>query len=312
MKPHHHAVAWALIGTSITGHAMDFKPSQGVEARLTGTATLGTMIRVEAADPSAYALPPSTVVPSAAPGGLVGQTGGADLNFAKNRPVSTVLKALIDFDVHGQRLGLFVRGSAWYDFTLGHASAAYGNFPNGYQPDTPLSDNGFSREARFKAVDLLDAYVYGQLDLGSGSRLDARFGRQVLNWGVSPFLAGGINSSLNPQNYAAQLRPGALPQEAKVPVGMLDLRMTIDRQWSAEGFLAFESRQNVLPGCGTFFDASSVVAHGCMLSGAIAAPIAGTPLSTIASLTEHSILSSGYYVHRNADVNARDGGQGGS
>lgn len=311
MKLHPLAAALTTIGASITAHALDFKPADGVEAKLTGTVTLGTTIRMEAADPSVYALIPSSVVPSAAPGGLVGQTGGADLNWDKHRPVSSVLKALVDLDVHGRSLGLFARGSAWHDFTLGHRSVPYGNFANGYAPGAALSDDGFAREARFQGIDLLDTYIYGHTDLASGGSVDARLGRQVLNWGPSQFLTGGINSALNPQNYAAQVRPGALPQEARVPVGMLDLKWALDRQWSLEGFLAFESRQNVLPGCGTFFDASSVVAHGCMLSGAIPAPIPGTPLSTLNSLTERSILASGFYVHRSEDANARNGGQGG-
>lgn len=311
MKPQTHIFALTLIGVAMPCAALDFKPADGVDTVLSGTVSLGTMIRTDAADPSVYALIPSKVVPSAAAGGLVGQTGGVDLNYAKHRPVSTVLKALVDLDVHTQSAGVFVRGSAWYDFTLGHASAPYGNFANGYQTNAALSDHGFSREAQFSGVDVLDAYVWGKLDVAPGSRVEARVGRQVLAWGSSQFLAGGINSALNPQNFAAQLRPGALPQESKVPVGMLDLRMAFNPQWSAEAFLPWEARQSVLPGCGTFFDTSSVVAHGCNLSGAIAAPIAGTPLSTMSSLTEQSILASGYYVHRSNDVTPRKSGQGG-
>lgn len=311
MRPNFRFLTLTLLCASMPALALDFKPTASVDGKLSGTVTFGTMIRTESADPSVYALPPSSVVPSAAPGGLVGQTGGADLNFRKNRPVSTVLKALVDFDLHNRNVGVFARGSAWEDFTLGHASAAYGNFPNSYQPNTALSDHEFSREARFNGVDLLDAYVYANADLASGSRLDVRVGRQVLNWGTSQFLTGGINSALNPQNYAAQVRPGALPQEGKVPVGMVDLHLTIDKHWSAEGFVPWEARQNVLPGCGTFFDIASVVARGCMLSGAIAAPIPGTPLSTLSSLTEQSILASGYYVHRSDDVTPRGSGQGG-
>jgi hypothetical protein len=131
----------------------------------------------------------------------------------------------------------------------------------------------------------------------------------VLTWGTSQFFAGGINSAINPQDYAAQVRPGALPAESKVPVGMLHLRAALDARWSAEAFAAFESRQHEFPACGTFFDVASLVPHGCNFTGAIPAPIPNTPVPTIASLTERSILQSGFFLHRNDDVPAKKGGQ---
>jgi hypothetical protein len=303
-----HAFALTMLGAAMPSHALDFKPADGIDAKVNGTATFGTTLRTENPDPAVYAVIPSSVVPSVPTGQLVGQQGGSDLNFAKNRPVSTVLKALVDVDVRGKSAGLFVRGSAWADATLGHAKAAYGNFPNAYTPDAPLSDHGFAESARFNGVELRDVYAWGTADV-AGAKVEARFGRQVLSWGASQFFTGGINTAINPLDIAAQVRPGALPQESKVPVGMLDLKLTLSPRWNVEGFAAFESRQTVLPGCGTFFDVASLLPHGCMLSGALPAPIPNTPVSTIASLTERSILQSGFYVHRNDDIRARNGGQ---
>ncbi len=302
------AFALSLICAALPAVAADFKPAEGVDARLGATVTFGTTVRLDAPDPQAYALIPSTVVPGTAPGQLVGQTGGSDLNFARHRPVSTVLKALVEGDLHNDRVGVFARASAWTDFTLNSRHVPYGNYPNGFTPGARLSDEGLQRGARFDGVDLRDVYVYGNADI-AGTRVDARLGRQVLSWGTSQFLTGGINSAINPQDHAAQVRPGALPSESRVPVAMLDLRAALNAQWSAEAFAAFESRQHEFPGCGTFFDVASLVPHGCRFTAAIPAPIAGTPLATIASLTEQSLLQSGYYLHRNDDVKARNGGQ---
>jgi hypothetical protein len=304
-----HALALGTLGAAaLQAVAADFKPAEGIDARLGATVTLGTMVRTDAPDPAAYALIPSTVVPGTAPGQLVGQTGGSDLNFARNRPVSTVLKTLVEGDVHGRHLGVFARASAWSDYTLLNRSVPYGNYPNGFTPDAKLSDEGLSRGARFQGVELRDAYVYGDAELG-GKRVDARLGRQVLAWGTPQFFTGGINSAINPQDYAAQVRPGALAAESRVPVGMLDVRATLDERWSAEGFVAFESRQHEYPACGTFFDVASLVPHGCRFTGALPAPIPNTPVSTIASLTEQSILHSGLYLHRNDDARAKNSGQ---
>ncbi len=303
------AIVLSLISAAIPALAVDFKPADGIDMSLAGTVTFATMIRTANPDPNVVSRIPSTVVPGTAPGNLVGQTGGPDLNFKEGKPVSTVLKALLDFNVHGKNLGLFARADAWHDFTLGHANAAYGNYPNGYTPDAPLSDRGFAREARFDGAEFRDAYVYGNLEPTAQSRVDMRLGRQVLNWGSAQFIAGGISSGINPVDLASQLRPGSLPQEARLPVAMADLKLSLDKQWGVEAFVPFESRQNVLPGCGTFFDLASLVPHGCLVAGALSSPIPGTPIATVGSLTEHSLLSNGYYVHRLDDVNARRAGQ---
>lgn len=308
MTPVRHAFALSLISAALPALAADFKPAEGVEAKIGATVTFGTTLRQDAPDPAVYALIPSTVVPGTAPGQLVGQTGGSDLNFARHRPVSTVLKALLEADVHGDRLGVFARASAWTDFTLRNRSVPYGNYPNGFTTNAELSDAGFHRGAKFDGIDLRDAYVYGHAQLGA-TRVDARLGRQVLGWGTAQFLPGGISSAINPQDYAAQVRPGALPAENRVPVAMLDLRAALNEQWSAEAFVAFESRQHEFPGCGTFFDVASLVPHGCKFTAAVPAPIPGTPLATMESLTERSLLGSGFYLHRNADATAKNSGQ---
>ena len=303
------AFTTALVASAVSAMAADFKFDNGVEARVSGTATFGTMIRMDDPNPNSYALIPSTKVPGATPGQLVGQTGGSDLNFSKGSAVSTVLKALVDLDVHGKNMGVFLRASAWNDFSLGHDNAAYGNYPNGFKPGTPLSDSGFTEEARFSNAVMRDAYVWGRFEGDNQSKLEMRAGRQVLNWGVSQFFNGGISMATNPYDLAAQFRPGALPQEGRLPLGMVSMNLAYGKDWGWDGFIPYESRSSNLSGCGTFFDAASIVQPGCNFAAAIGAPIAGTPLSTMPSLTEQALLSSGYYVHRSPDATASSTGQ---
>jgi len=304
-----------LIGAAPAAYATDFDLGQGLQATVGGTATLGTMVRTDAPDPDNYGRVPGSTVPGAAQGKLLGPTGGSDLNDAKDHAVSTVVKVSADLDVHtnDHKLGVFVRVNGWYDFTLGHANAAYGNYSNRYQANTPLSDNGFAKEAKFSNAVFRDAYVYGQFDLPQNMLLDARLGRQVLNWGTSQFLTGGINSAINPTDYAALARPGATAAEGKLPLGMLSASLKINDAWKAEGFIPYETRAAVLTGCGTYFDATPFVPQGCNLAPAFTAPVAAyPPLSTVGSLTEQSLLGSGLYVHRVADSKASASGQFGA
>jgi len=311
-----------LIASTLPALAVELQASDSVKIKIDTTLSLGTTIRTNAPNPSEYAYIPSTTVSGAAPGLLTGQTGGSDLNFKKDRPVSTVGQGMFDLTVQSGRVGLFARAAVWNDFELGTGSAAYGNYPNGYAPGAALSDHGFQQGARFSDGMLRDVYVFGTVDLGAQRRLDVRLGRQVLdwngnqsilsgNWGGARMIAGGINAAVNPQDFAAQLRPGAIAEEARVPVGMLSLHLVTGKQWGADAFLPYEAREAVLPGCGTFFDIISVVPPGCNLGSAIPFPIPvpGSPVPTVASLTERSLLVSGQYLRRLPDQVASGGGQ---
>jgi hypothetical protein len=290
-----------VVGSATSCIAADFKLADGVDGSINGTVTVGTIIRTQGPDSSNYGLIPSSAVPGTTTGTLVGQTGGSDLNFAKDHAVSTVLKAMVDLDVHTRNLGLFVRVDAWDDLVQGHDDVAYGNYANGFKPNTPLSDKGFAPDAKFSNARFRDAYLYGEFDGDDRTRAEVRVGRQVLNWGVSQFFGGGVSAATNPYDIAAQFRPGALAQESRVPVGMVSLTMAAGKEWGLDGYVPFEFRPANVPGCGTFFDVASVVQQGCDMAAAFITPIPGTPLSTIPALTEQSLLSSGYYVHRKAD-----------
>ena len=311
------ALSLALV--ALPASAADFKLSDSVAAKLDTTLTLGTIMRTDGPDPAEYGAIPSTVVPGTLQGQLVGQTGGSDLNFRKGDLVSTVAQGMLDFSLKGQTFGAFVRAAVWHDFSLGKDAAPYGNAPNGFIANAPLSDHGLLTAARFNGAMVRDAYVsaHAQLD---GVQIDARLGRQVFGWDgaqaltggtwSSPrMITGGIASALNPNDYAAQLRPGALPEESKVAVGMLSLHLASGKSWAADAFLPYETRQAVMPACGSFFDTISILPEGCNVAAAIQGPVAGSPLNSVASLTERSLVSSGFYVHRAADVMPHARGQ---
>ncbi|MBV8379376.1 MAG: DUF1302 family protein [Paucibacter sp.] len=322
LLPSRKLFALSLLATALPALAAELQAGDDVKVKLDTTLSLGTTIRTAAPNPAEYAYIPSTTVSGAAPGLLTGQTGGSDLNFKKNRAVSTIGQGMFDLTVQSGHIGLFARAALWNDFNLGTQLAAYGNYPNGYVPNTPLSDQGFQQGAKFSDGMMRDVYVFGTVDLGEQRKLDLKFGRQVLdwngnqsilsgNWGGARMIAGGINSAINPSDFAAQLRPGAITEEARVPVGMLSLHLVSGKQWGADAFLPYESREAVLPGCGTFFDVVSVIPPGCNLGSAIPFPIPvpGSPVATVASLTERSLLTSGQYLRRLPDETPSGGGQ---
>jgi hypothetical protein len=117
-----------------------------------------------------------------------------------------------------------------------------------------------------------------------------------VNWGVAQFTTGGINV-INPNDLAAAQRPGAQPQETKIPVGMLYADFSAGKQWGVDGFVQYESRHDVLNGCGTFLNVATYAPTGCLQA------------NVLPTVNEAIAFANGTYVHRAPDVEARDSGQ---
>lgn len=108
-----------------------------------------------------------------------GSTDDGDLNFDRGDVTSTVIKVVGDMSLTYRNYGALVRAKAWHDFTLNSKRVGHGHFDTGYVPGR-LGDSNFDRAARFSGVDLLDAFVYGDWDLGDSTQLNLRLGNQVI------------------------------------------------------------------------------------------------------------------------------------
>ncbi|MCY1283863.1 hypothetical protein D9M70_327510 [compost metagenome] len=164
-------------------------------------------------------------------------------------------------ELNWRNYGAFVRGKAWYDYTLSNREVDFGHSSNGYQPDSKLDDSHFDELAQFQGVALLDAYVFGDFDLADHP-LNARLGNQVVNWGEGLFFQNGINAA-NPIDVAALRRPGSQLKEALLPVPMLYGNLGLTDALSLEAFYQLEWRRTVLEGCGTFFATNDFMPQGC-------------------------------------------------
>lgn len=285
----------ALIG--FPAAAADFSLGGGFEAKLNGTFTLGTSIRTEAQSPAVLGTL-STARVGHGPGMLGGNSGGNDLNFGKDTPVSTVVKGFVDLELKRQNLGLFVRGRGWYDYELEEGNRPYGNIPNGFARDQPLSDEGFAREAKFTGLRFADAYASGRFQPARGYNLDVRLGRQVVQWGVSQFVLGGVNA-VNGVDLAANARPGAQVEELRVPTGMLYMSLAATNRWGIDGWYQYEFRPGVQNGCGTFFAQPNYSPPGCNYVSVLGG----------AGVNDPTALASGLFPKRKDDLLANDQGQ---
>ncbi|MEW6645438.1 MAG: DUF1302 family protein [Pseudomonadota bacterium] len=281
---------------STTAVAQQFQVGD-VDVTIHGAASVGTVVR--AADPDLqFTTLPNARTLGVSSAGNTRNSDDAELNFRKGKPVSTALQGWVSLEAKVDGFGVFVRGKGWRDFTLADQAVPWGNYPNGYVPNTPLSDAGFAERSKFTGVALQEAYAFGRVNL-SDHPLDFRVGNQLITWGLRSSLAGGL-SALNPVDAPATHRAGATVEESQIPFPAASARFAVTPKLSLEGFWQFGQARNAYDGCGTFY-ASDYFAQGCDYV------IVGAPFT----VTDRVALSAGDWIARAATPANNELGQGG-
>ena len=193
-------------------YALEFNFDNDARLNVDTTLTYGVAVRTKDPDPSLIGI---------ANGGTsrsVNEDDG-DLNYKKGKAFSNVVKAtLTDVEVKYQNFSAFARGTCYYDFDL-HDSDKLG--PTG-------------RDRLGKNVVGLDGFVSGNFDL-AGKALHVRLGRQVISWGESTFIPGGINV-INAIDLSRLRIPGSELKEALLPTSAIWASAELTRAASIEGF----------------------------------------------------------------------------
>jgi len=192
-------------------------------------------------------------------------------NYKNGDAFSQIFKGNHDLQLTYQNYGAFVRAKYWYDSAIENNSVEHGHAPT-YTPSgsysgvnfpgkSKLDDSDFNDLHKGSGVSLLDAFVYGSFDIAE-MPLDVRLGKQVVSWGESTFIGGGINQ-INPVDAAAFRRPGAEIKEGLLPVNMLYGNIGLTDSLSLEAFYQLEFQETLPDSCGTYFSPSDVFSEGC-------------------------------------------------
>lgn len=236
--------------------AVDFQFGE-VTAKLNATVSAGIGIRTSNHDCSLI---------SVKNGGCTNGTGTSilatdddgNINVGQWQPYTTMAKITSDLEFRYQNLGAFFRANAYYDYwgaqKLGERSSGYGTQPldNAIRGDATSKNNRAGHGIR-----LLDAFVFGNFNVGD-LPLTLRAGNQVVNWGESLFIQGGINSYM-PFDVAAIRTPGAELKEALLPTPTLYASLGLPANFSVEAFYNVDWTRTQLDQAGTFFGSSSDV-----------------------------------------------------
>ena len=211
------------------------------------------------------------------------------VNFDQYDTISQIVKGYTEFKLNGPQQGAVLSTKYWYD----HAYEA--NHGHLYDFD----DSQWPRLAKFKGIDLWDAYIWKNFKLNDEQSLNLKLGKHTLSWGKSQFFQNGLNS-VSAFDYAAVNRPGGDPRERIIPVEMFSFAADLNQHLKLEGFYQFKFRPSVVDGCGTFFEISDLVPERC------------GPLIITAGLDDKSTegaLAAQRYIPRTASQLAKDQGQ---
>ena len=145
-------------------------------------------------------------------------------------------------------VGGFVRGFAFYDYEN----------EKGDRARTPLSEDALERVG--SRAEFRDAFIYGRFKLGRRPA-ELRAGWQVINWGESTFLQGGINA-INPVDVSVLRVPGSELRDALLPVGAVKLSLKPSDSTSLEGFYQFTWEETKVDPVGSYFSATDLAGAG--------------------------------------------------
>lgn len=162
--------------------------------------------------------------------------------------VSNVLKLTTELELGYKNVGTFVRFRGFYDEEN----------EDGERERKPLSEEALDLVGN--RADILDAFVWGKFTLG-GRPAEIRAGEQVLSWGESTFIQGGINT-INPVDVSAIRVPGAELREALLPEGMVTFSLGTSENTSLELLYLYDWGRTRIDPPGSYWSTSDFAGNG--------------------------------------------------
>lgn len=234
--------ALALGAIAPSAQAFDFGDANGLTGSLDTTVSLGGGWRVAAQNPALVG------VADGGTGRSVNIDDG-DANYAKNDQFSEAFKITSELSLKYRNYGFFARGSGLYDVAVMDSATRR----------TPLS--AAAKDLAGHYVRLLDAFGYGKWDMGQGHPVELRVGKQIVSWGESTFIQGGL-SGINPVDVSALRLPGAELKEAFIPQQMIKASLGTTDTTSLEAFYLLGWRRTEPEPDGTYFSTNDYVSAG--------------------------------------------------
>jgi hypothetical protein len=238
------------IGSAIAslGARADTFSTEHIKGSFDSTISIGTGIRTRGPDAALI-----SAANSGGPAGQLALTSGlgdqGNLNYAGGDAFTTYLKGSHELLLRlPEEVTVMARVSWLRDVsasnTTGWSSAGT---PPGLRDN--LADDA-RKDLRFKAR-LLDLWVSKRFDI-DGHMLRIRAGNQVVSWGESLFIPGGINVT-NAVDIMRLSQPGTQLKEAILPAPIVSAAAGLGNGWNAEAYVQLGWNANYMPPTGSYW-----------------------------------------------------------
>ncbi len=249
--------AMAVMGSG--AQAITFE-TEDIKGNFDSTVSVGFGIRAKSPDCNGVLQGASG---SNAPAGCLAPTSGlgdqGNLNYGKGDPFTTYLKGSHELllKLPSSDITFLARANWVRDFASTHTTGIL-------SATTPPSlTNGLADDAendlRFKAR-LLDLWVSKTFDVG-GERPRVRVGNQVISWGESLFLPGGINST-NALDIMRLSQPGTQLKEVFLPAPMISAATGLGYGVNVEGYVQTNWNKSYFPPTGSYWSVVNGLGKG--------------------------------------------------
>lgn len=240
-------LALAMAGAVTSAQAIEYNVGE-LNIQLANTVSYGIGWRVEERDRGQIMVGNGSAIDETTYGASYNYDDGT-LNYDQGDIYTNVFKWSGDLEMSYRNYGGFFRARAYYDHAI-------------MDQDTEFKQlNEETENAAGRGAELLDAFVWADYDINYVP-VTFRLGRQVISWGESTFIQGGINS-VNPVDASAFRKPGAELKEGLLPVNMFYTSIGLTGEITLEAFYQLEWDHTRSDPCGTFFSTVDFVADGC-------------------------------------------------
>jgi hypothetical protein len=260
----HPLLCFALAGLAMSAdraHAFTFG-TEDITGSIDSTVSIGTGIRT--GNPSCTLIL-AGATGAGAPAGCLSPTSAlgdqGDLNYAKGDRFTTFLKGTHELLVKmpSQDITFMTRVLWTKDFSATHTTG----YESVVNPGEPAVTNGLSDAARddlrFKAR-LLDFWVSKSFAIGD-QQARVRVGNQVISWGESLFLPGGINST-NAVDIMKLSQPGTQLKEAILPAPIASFTTGLGHGLNFEAYVQARWNASYFPPTGSYWSDANGLGKG--------------------------------------------------
>ncbi|NMM27362.1 MAG: DUF1302 domain-containing protein [Glaciimonas sp.] len=242
------ANAFTFQGETVSGN-FDSTISAGVGVRAGNPAcshVIGSFAGSFAATP-----PSGAGAPAGCADAFSGYNDQGNLNYAKHDRFTTFLKGSHELLLNMPDDVKFLGRVNWLrDFSATHSTG----FMSGLGSASSFPDQ--SRDQLRQKTRLLDFWVSKAFTIGE-ERAHVRVGNQVLNWGESLFLPGGLNQT-NAVDIMRLSQPGTQLKEAVLPAPMVDFTSGLGHGLNLEAYVQQGWNRNYFPPVGSYWSTATV------------------------------------------------------